>query len=347
MPRVDIPKGVHPVRKQLASGVTITYYYAWRGGPRIAGEPGSDEFYTSYGAHLAGRTRPNPERFHSIVAGFRRSPEFVRLAPRTRADYTKHLTAIETEFGDLPLAALEDMRITKDFLDWRDTKANSARQADYAWTVLMRLIAWARMRGLTTYRPPQRIEHLYQADRSEKIWLPADVAAFMGKASAELQRAMVLALDTGQRQGDLLQLTWGAYDGIKWIKLRQSKSRRKGKPGREVEIPATLDLKVILDSMPRRSTQILTSARGRPWTANGFRSAWRKAARAAGIVGLTFHDLRGTAVTRLAETGCTNPEIAAITGHSLRDVGAILDKYLARTRGLALSAIAKLERNRA
>jgi integrase len=340
MPRVDIPRGVHPVRKQLASGVTITYYYAWRGGPRIAGEPGSDEFYTSYGAHLAGRTRPNPERFHSIVAGFRRSPEFLRLAPRTRADYTKHLTAIETKFGDLPLAALEDMRITKDFLDWRDTKANSARQADYAWTVLMRLIAWARMRGLTTYRPPQRIEHLYHADRSEKIWLAADVAAFMAKASIELQRAMVLALDTGQRQGDLLRLAWGAYDG-KWIRLRQ------GKTGRRVGIPATRDLMAILNSMPRRGTVILTSARGRPWTANGFRSAWRKAAKAAGIVGLTFHDLRGTTVTRLAENEASNAQIASITGHSLRDVGAILDKYLAPTEGLALAAIAKLERTRA
>jgi integrase len=36
-----------------------------------------------------------------------------------------------------------------------------------------------------------------------------------------------------------------------------------------------------------------------PWTSDGFRSSWRKACRKAGIVGVTFHDLRGTAVTRL------------------------------------------------
>jgi hypothetical protein len=40
---------------------------------------------------------------------------------------------------------------------------------------------------------------------------------------------------------------------------------------------------------------------------------------------VTFHDLRGTAVTRLALVGCIEAEIAAITGHSLRDVGRILD----------------------
>jgi integrase len=65
---------------------------------------------------------------------------------------------------------------------------------------------------------------------------------------------------------------------------------------------------------------------------------------AAGIVGLTFHDLRGTAVTRLALAGATEAEIATITGHSLRSVRAILDThYLARDPALAESAITKLE----
>jgi integrase len=76
------------------------------------------------------------------------------------------------------------------------------------------------------------------------------------------------------------------------------------------------------------------------------RTSWYKAAKRAGVDGLTFHDLRGTAVTRLAEAGCTEAEIAAITGHSLKSVGAILDRYLARTKGLALAAIAKLEKSR-
>jgi integrase len=61
-------------------------------------------------------------------------------------------------------------------------------------------------------------------------------------------------------------------------------------------------------------------------------------------VGLTFHDLRGTAVTRLAIAGCTEAEIATIIGHSLRDVRSILDAhYLHRDPALAESAIRKLE----
>jgi integrase len=73
-------------------------------------------------------------------------------------------------------------------------------------------------------------------------------------------------------------------------------------------------------------------------------SGLRKACKRAGIVGVTFHDLRGTAVTRLALAQCTEAEIATITGHSLRTVRAILDThYLARDPALGESAITKLE----
>ena len=63
---------------------------------------------------------------------------------------------------------------------------------------------------------------------------------------------------------------------------------------------------------------------------------WEHTCKAAGIVDLHFHDLRGTTVTMLAEAGCTLPEIASLTGHSLRRAQEILDKYLARTSDLDL-----------
>jgi integrase len=67
----------------------------------------------------------------------------------------------------------------------------------------------------------------------------------------------------------------------------------------------------------------------------------------AGIVGVTFNDLRGTAVTRLALAEASEAEIATITGHSLRDVRSILDAhYLNRDPALGDNAIAKLERRK-
>lgn len=149
---------------------------------------------------------------------------------------------------------------------------------------------------------------------------------------------LLLALWTGQRQGDLLRLSWSAYDGTH-IRLRQSKT------GARVVLPVGAPLKAALDAAKKHGPLILTNSLRRPWTSHGFQASWRIAAIKAGIVGVTFHDLRGTAVTRLAIVGCTEAEIATITGHSLRDVRSILDaNYLHRDPALAESAIKKLER---
>jgi integrase len=149
---------------------------------------------------------------------------------------------------------------------------------------------------------------------------------------------MLLAINTGQRQGDLLRLPWSSYDGMT-IKLRQRKT------GAYVTIPVADALKAALDTAPRRSPIILTNSDGKPWTESGFQSAWGKATVRAGIRGLTFHDLRGTAVVTLARAGCNEVEIYSITGHKPGDVRAILTAhYLPRDAEVASNAIAKLNR---
>jgi integrase len=134
--------------------------------------------------------------------------------------------------------------------------------------------------------------------------------------------------------------TWSGYDGTH-IRLKQSKT------GARVTIPVGAPLKAALDAAQKHGPLILVNSLRRPWTSHGFQTSWRIAATKAGIVGITFHDLRGTAVTRLAVVGCTEAEIATITGHSLRDVRSILDaNYLHRDAALGESAIRKLERGR-
>jgi integrase len=222
---------------------------------------------------------------------------------------------------------------------WRDKLAlKSRRQADYAWTVLARVLSWSKDRGHISINPCERGGRIYRSSRADKIWTDDDEAQFLKSAPAHLHLPLLLALWTGQRQGDLLRLPWSSYDGTQ-IRLRQSKT------GVRVVIPVGTPLKAALDAIEKRSTIILTTSEGKPWTPDGFRTSWRKACRRAGIVGVTFNDLRGTAVTRLALCGCTEAEIATITGHSLRDVRSILDAhYLHRDPALAESAIRKLER---
>ncbi|WP_256437864.1 tyrosine-type recombinase/integrase [Novosphingobium sp. PY1] len=89
---------------------------------------------------------------------------------------------------------------------------------------------------------------------------------------------------------------------------------------------------------------ILATVHGTAWTESGFRASWRKARIKAGVTDVTIHDLRGTAVTHLAITGATVPEIAAITGHSMKEVGSIHGAhYMHRDPALSEAAIRKLE----
>jgi hypothetical protein len=60
--------------------------------------------------------------------------------------------------------------------------------------------------------------------------------------------------------------------------------------------------------------------------AGGFRSSFSKARDASGIVGMTFNDLRGTAVTRLALASCTEPETATANRPSTRS-GSLSSGY--------------------
>ena len=210
------------------------------------------------------------------------------------------------------LAALADKRARGVFKDWRDRLAlKSRRQADYSWVVLARVLSVALDRGWIDANPCEKGGRLYHGTRADKIWTPNQVEAFLGSAPPHLLTALMLGLWTGQREGDLLDLTWFAYDGTH-IRLVQSKSIRLGnmKRAKRVVIPVGTPLKAMLDAMSRRGDQhILLNSRGRPWTEDGFRKSWAKECKRLGIVGVTFNDLRGTAVTCLALAGCTEPEI--------------------------------------
>ncbi len=335
-------KGLHRVTKRLASGATAVYHYAWRGGPRLPGEPGSAEFLAALAAAQTAAPAHHKGTLQEVFNAYQASPAFTSLADATRKGYARRLPAIEAEFGDMQIKALTDPRVRGEFLDWRDQLAqNSKREADFHLAIVSLMLAWGLDRGRLPANPVTRPGRLYQPDRTDHIWQDADVQAFLAKAGPQLRLPFLLALWTGQRRGDVLRMPWGAYDGAT-IRLTQSKGKRR------VVVPLTADLRATLDATKRRATVICVTSRGTRWTGDGFSASFRKACEAAGIEGLTFHDLRGTAVTRLAAAGCTVPEIATITGHSLKTVEVMLDRhYLSRDVGMAESAIAKLEKHQA
>jgi len=350
-------KGINTVQKRLADGAVRIYYYHRATGLRLTGDPGSAEFIASYGdAEKTMRDRHVGGSLNALIRGYTLSVEFQqKLASSTKTEYRRMLTAAETEFGDMPIAALDDPRVRKEFLDWREKVARKSgeREADNRLSAISAMLTWATDRGRIVANHLRGFKRLYHVDRSEIIWLPEHIAAFMTVAPLEMQRALIIGLHTGQREGDLLRLPWSSYGGG-WIKLRQGKSRRGGISGPLVEIPCTAALRRMLDKMERTSALILTTKTGQSFKKRYFARLWDESMKAAGLqrvqlpgmdepVNLHFHGLRGTSVTLLSEAGCTPQQVAAITGHSLKTVHRILERYLARTRGLAEQAIFNFE----
>lgn len=331
-------KGVHAVTKRLADGTVATYRYAWRGGPRLVSAPHTPEFVAEYAAAIASRKVRRTNDMAALIAEYRTSGEFTTKRERTRKDYATYLKLIEDKFGDLPIAALSDPRVRGDFKAWRDGMADTPRKADLAWSVLARILSVAKDRGRIENNPCERGGRLYKADRADQIWTDDMIISALATFPERLRWVFMMALYTGQRQGDLLRLPWSAYDGQR-IRLRQSKN------GRRVSIPVAKALKAEIAAITKHGPILLTSSDKRPWTSDGFRSSWRRACETAGIVGVSFHDIRGSAVTRLVEAGCSVPEVATITGHSLKTVEEMLDRhYMSRTDALGASAIRKLDR---
>lgn len=319
-------KGLHTVK---AKG--RVYYYAWRGGPRVLSEaaPGAPAFMQAYYQAIEDHRAPDPERFRAIVKTYRKSDDYLRLAPSTRRNWSRWLDRVEDHFGELRIAQFNRTeRIRQVIRKWRGAYAQTPRNADYAMQVLSRVCAHGvDPQGRLVANPCEGVKRLYDADRSEIIWTAADIAQLEATASAEIKWAVQLAANTGLRMGDLVRLSWSHVHAHE-IVLTTGKSRHK----REAVIPLHDDLRVLLKRIPRRSTAVLTSSREQPWTENGLGSSFNKAKIDAGLDerDLHFHDLRGTAVTRFYVAGLSNRVIAEILAWEEATVERIIRRYVAR-----------------
>ena len=148
-------RGVNRVHKKLADGSRRTYYYAWKGGPPLRGDPGTPEFIASYNEAAARKAITPRGTMLSVLQAYQSSEDFTGLAESTRRNYVALIVRIEKAFADFPLAALTDRRTRGIFKAWRDRIATDAgrRQADYAWTVLARVLSWGVDRGLVASEP--------------------------------------------------------------------------------------------------------------------------------------------------------------------------------------------------
>jgi integrase len=305
-----------------------TYWYAWRGGPRLEGEPGSAAFIESYQEAHRGRIAPDDGRFRSLIALYRASGDYNALADSTKRNWSPWLDRLADYFGDLRIAQFDrPEKIRPVIRRWRNTYASTPRAADYGMQVLSRVLSYAvDPLGKIAGNPCVGIKQLYSGTRADRIWTEADIARLKQTCSAEIAHAVDLAAHTGLRLGDLLRLSW-SHVGSDEIVITTGKSRHR----REAIIPLYGALQDVLARIPKRSPTVLTNSHGRPW--RRFDSSFQAARAAAGMADadLHFHDLRGTAATRFYTAGLPERVIAEIMGWEEEHVAGIIRRYVGRS----------------
>lgn len=269
--------------------------------------------------------------------------DYKKLRPNTVKSYDRAIRIIKNHFGNVDLA-----KITYDTVEsHRDVFYDTPGIANHVhkmWGILLKV---AHKAGWIPYHPARGITKLKTGEW--KRWPQEAIDYANAHLGEPLRRAMVLALYTGQREGDCCAMQWTDYkDGL--ISVTQEKT------GEKVWVPAHYELVAKLDrwrSDGRSSTFILTTSRGLPWKVKSFSTRFctelHKRDKETGeyahplLADLVFHGLRKSAAANLAEAGCDVLEISAITGHTdLKTLGLYVRE--ARRKIMAKTAMGKLEK---
>lgn len=331
----DVLPGVHRVRRQAKNGRVSAYWYAWRGGPRILRVTGRSDvecqrlIAAQFATAIAEYDRlVRPKAAEHLLSGliqrYLESADYARLAPRTKSDRRKHLDFVRAHHGEMPLKVLSASGVRRQLIAWRDQFQSTPKTADERLGALAYVLGWAAKRGDIDRNPLEDWPRLYKANRADIIWREGDLAQLFEHADASLRRAVLLAARSGLRVGDLIRLTW-ADVGVNAVTMTTAKSSHR----RVVTIPITPSLRTVLDEIGhRKEGAVLLHSKGKPWTVHGLQTAMQRAKIEAGIKGLRFHDLRGTAATHFVEAGLTLSDVATIMGWTPTKVEGIARRYV-------------------
>lgn len=191
-------------------------------------------------------------------------------------------------------------------------------------------------------------ERRLEKDEYERILAAFSVADVKGggaRTNIWIRPAFDLAIETAMRQGELLGLMWGNID-----LNRRVAHLEDTKNGESRDVPLSSSALTVLQNLPRslngKVFATTASALDQSWrrTLSRARSQYEQELKTAGktdgyvkedslLLGLTWHDLRHEATSRLAGKLAMH-ELMKVTGH--KDVRMLARYYHPRAEDLAL-----------
>lgn len=148
-----------------------------------------------------------------------------------------------------------------------------------------------------------------------------DIDRIISVAAPSVRPMIAAAMLTGLRQGELRTLRHDAYDRARRVLVVH---RTKTHVTSMVPIPDEL---VPWMQASTGSEWLFPSPSGNPYSAAGVQHAFARACRAAGVVGMRFHDLRHWYASTLHSRGIDIGLLATLLGHSTRTGTAVTRRY--------------------
>lgn len=312
-------------------------YYRRKGCPSVAIDPDLDgNALAAEIARLDAIYKPYAIRAGTIIALIdaykAKAAHWKSLRDRTRTDYERVFDYLAPTYS-WPLSTLTPPAIAGARDAARDK--HGFKFANQLLVTLRVLFAFAVEYGHMTSNPAadigpvSRPKDLPDANRP---WAP-DEAIELLKAPIYLAAPIAMAAYLGLREGDILKMSRTAV-ADRLLSITTSKTRRT------LELPVCDDLWSILmryqswraallverqKKAPRLviedlAVTMFVNSRGKPWTADGFRTSWGKwrdslvEGEKIGP-GITFHGARHTVATILAECGFEGQQVKHLLGH--------------------------------
>ena len=317
---------------------TVRRYFRRRGQKDLPlkGDPGTAEFMLAYQAAFTTRAPALDETktgtFGKLIADYCRSAGFANLKPSSQKLYKLVLDRIADRHGH---RLVRDARRSDARKMVEEIGAAKPAMANITRAVLRLLMQYAVDAELRLDNPVTGLKAYRTGTRH--TWTDNELSQFERRwpLGTRERLAFALLLYTGQRAGDVVKMRRSELsDGL--IRVIQEKT------GAELSIPLHPALTAAIKAAPAKGVTLIGDANGRPIKRATLTLIMKKAVESAGLpTRCVAHGLRKAIMRRLAESGSSTKEIAAISGHrTLKEI----ERYTAAADQVRLSkgAMAKL-----
>jgi len=235
--------------------------------------------------------------------------------------------------ADVKLATLDSPH----FAEWRDRRLQSVSPASVRreWNLLsnalniaMKEWKWIDRNPMKDVRRPPPTAARERIATQDEIDQLTHVLGYSRdepptRTTARVGAAMLFSIETAMRAGEVVGLTWEDVDIERsYLRIRAGKTSASRR-----DVPLSTKAKEILQSLPSFENNLVFSL-----TTGQIDALFRKAKAKALVEGLTWHDFRHTAITRLANKLDILP-LAKMIGH--RDLKMLLVYYNPSAEDLA------------